>query len=396
MKILIAHNRYQQVGGEDSVVQSEFELLKKFKEDVYLYERTNHEINSYSLSKKLGFVAEMNWSRKSYQEMKKVLKEFRPDVVHFHNIFFMISPSVFYACREENVPVVQSQHNFRLLCSNGLFFRDNRVCEECLPRSLWHGIIHRCYKNSLVITMLAVWMLERNWKKGTWKDLVDCYITATEFSRQKYIAGGISPEKIRVKPHFLNASPKRREDLGNYALYVGRLSPEKGVRILLEAWRHIKDIPLKIMGSGPSHNALRSFTAEERMDNVEFLGYLTQDQYADYMKKAKFIVVPSICYENFPRIVVEAYAFGVPILASRLGTMADLVKNKETGLLFEAGNAQDLREKAVWLARQENLLKTMGENAHKEFENKYTAEKNYAILTSIYQETIKNYHKNRK
>lgn len=394
MKILIVHNRYQQPGGEDSVVQTECELLKRFGEEVYLYERGNHEVNGYSIWRKMGFLSEMNWSRQSYREIKKILREFQPDVVHFHNIFFVMTPSAYYACREEKVPVIQSLHNFRLLCSNGLFLRNNHVCEECLEHSLWCGVVHRCYKKSRLITALVIGMIEKHWKKGTWVNMVDCYVMATEFARQKYISAGIPSEKIFVKPHFVYPDMGRRHQDKGYVLYVGRLSPEKGVDFLLRAWETIDDIPLKIMGSGPSYDFLQSFASVHNLKQVEFLGYLTQEQYTEYMKGAKFIIVPSICYENFPRVIAEAYAFGIPVLASRLGTMAELIEDKVTGVLFEAGNIADLREKVKWMASQDGLLEEMGRQARKLYEEKYIAEKNYVALKKIYNQAIQLFKKN--
>lgn len=392
MRILIAHNRYQNAGGEDAVMQTECDLLKRFGEEVYLYERTNHEINSYPIRRKISFLWEMNWSRRSYRELKKIIREFRPDVAHFHNIFFMMTPSVYYACREENIPVVQSQHNFRLFCSNGLLFRDNHICEECLEHSLWRGVRYRCYKKSRFMTTLLVRTIEGHWKKGTWVNMIDCYITATEFTRQKYIAVGIPPEKILVKPHFVYPDSGIRDQDKGYALYVGRLSPEKGVSFLLKAWRDIKDVPLKIMGSGPLCDSLRSFASSNDLRQVEFLGYLAQEQYTEYMKGAKFIIVPSVCYENFPRVIAEAYAFGIPVLASRLGTMADLLQNNVTGILFDPENISDLRAKVKWLASQDEVLKDMGKRARRLYEEKYAAEKNYEILLGIYKKAIE-FHK---
>src|SRR3989338_6862090 len=216
MKILIAHNRYRQPGGEDAVVKTEFDLLKKFGEDVRLYERTNNEINDYSLAGKINFFWNIGWSQKSYNEIRGVLKEFVPQVVHFHNIFFTLTPSVYQACRDEGIPVVQSLYNFRLLCSNALFFRDNKVCEECLEhRNLWRGAYYGCYRNSRLVTALMVRMLKSHWDKKTWVDQVDLYITATEFSKRKYITAGIPPEKIAVKPHVdPNGSLKENSDKG--------------------------------------------------------------------------------------------------------------------------------------------------------------------------------------
>lgn len=394
MRILVAHNRYQNAGGEDAVMQTECNLLKHFGEDVRVYERTNHEVSSYPVRRKVSFPWEMNWSRKSYNELRKIIREFRPDVAHFHNIFFVMTPSVYHACRDENIPVVQSLHNFRLLCSNGLLFRDNHICEECLERSLWRGVRYGCFKNSRFITALVVRTIEGHWKKRTWSGMVNYYIVTSEFARQKFITAGIPAQKLLLKPHFFYPDPGTRSEDQGYALYVGRLSPEKGVHFLLKAWQELKEIPLKIMGAGPLHDSLRSFVLVNDLKQVEFLGYLTGDDYVKYMRGARFVVVPSLCYEHTTRVIPEAYAFGIPVLVSRLGSMVDQVQNNATGILFEPDNIEDFRTKARWLAAQDNALKDMGRKARKLYEEKYSADRNYETLIGIYKKAIEVHEKN--
>ena len=388
MRILIVHNHYQQSGGEDAVVEAEAALLKKFGNEVRLYKRTNSELLRYSFLQKINFILNIAWSRKSYQDIRKIIRNFCPDVVHFHNIFFILSPSVYWACRKENVPIVQSQHNFRLICPNGLFFRNNRVCEDCAKKNFWEGVKHRCYKNSRLITAIVGCMTAHHRNKRTWTQMVDYYITATEFTREKLIHSGIPAEKIIVKPNFIDMEPTDRPAAPKYALYVGRLSPEKGVDVLLQAWQSLSDIPLKIMGKGPQEDSLKNFVNTNKMKHVEFLGFVPKHEYTEYMKGAKFIVLPSVCYENFPMIVVEAYAHGIPIVASRLGTMKDLIEDRETGLLFEAGNSQDLASKSRWMFQHDQECALMGGRARREYERRYNAKKNYELLIEIYNKAI--------
>ncbi len=388
MRILIAHTHYQQPGGEDAVVKTESALLKKFNEEVYLYARHNKEIDSYSLGKKINFLFRLDWSKQSYLEIKKIIRAFRPDVAHFHNIFFMMTPSVYFACKEENIPVVQSQHNFRLMCSNGLLFRDNRVCEECLQKSLWQGVYHRCYKNSRLATALVVRMLQKHWKKDTWRERIDLYIALTEFSRKKLVLGGIPQHKIVVKPNFVYPDSKIQGTDGGYALYVGRLSTEKGVHVLLEAWKSIKNLPLKIIGDGPLVGCLKSYIESHRIHQVDFLGYVPEGRYEECMKGAKILIVPSVCYENFPRVIAEAFSYGIPVVASRLGSMEELIQDKATGLLFRAADSHDLQEKITWMLEHGDELKQMGRNARREYEEKYAAGTNYKNLMDIYRRVI--------
>ncbi len=389
MRILIAHNRYQQPGGEDAVVKTEFNLLKDFGEEVRLYERTNDEINHYSVVQKINFLWNMGWSEDSYNDIRRVLKEFSPEVVHFHNIFFTLTPSVYQACRDEDIPVVQSLHNFRLLCSNGLFFRNNKVCEECLDhKNLWRGVYYGCYRNSRLMTALMVRMLKDHWDKRTWLDQINLYIAFTEFSRCKYITAGIPPEKIAVKPHVNpNHSSWENSDKG-YALFVGRLAPEKGVKVLLEAWKKRPLLPLKIVGDGPLATELKK--EAQNIKQVEFLGFVSQDRCGDYMKGAKFLLIPSLCYENFTRVVAESYSYGIPVLASSLGGFPEVVLDKETGLLFRPGDADDLLTKIEWFLSHENYRSSMQQNIRKVYATTYGARKNYETLMDIYKKAITN------
>lgn len=387
MRILVAHNRYQQPGGEDAVAKTEFNLLKNFGEEVRLYERSNDEMNRYSSLEKIGLLWNMGWSKDSYEDFRKVLREFSPDVVHFHNIFFMFTPSVYQACRDENIAVVQSLHNFRLLCSNALFFREGKVCEECFEhKNLWRGVWYGCYRDSRPMTALLVHMLESHWQRRTWLKGIDFYITATEFSRKKYIAAGLPAERMIVKPNVhLNGNFKEYKDQG-YALYAGRLTLEKGVHVLLKAWKKKTYLPLKIVGDGPLATELKR-TAQDIKD-VEFLGFLSKDRYEECLQRAKFLIVPSLCYENFPKIVAEAYAYGIPVVASSLGGFPEIVRDQETGLLFRAGDADDLLERIEWFMSHEDQRSLMQQNIREIYATTYSARKNYEMLMDIYKQAI--------
>ena len=392
MKILIAHNRYQQPGGEDAVVKTEFNLLKDFGEEVRLYERTNDEINDYSLVRKIDFLWNMGWSTNSYDDIRRVLKEFSPEVVHFHNIFFTITPSVYQACRDEGVPVVQSLHNFRPLCSNGLFFRGGETCEKCMKKNFWYGVYYGCFKNSRVATVFIARMLARHWRAGTWTNMIDVFMTATKFTKDKYVQGGIPAEKIMIKPNFLypfpepEISPDRKKN--GYALYVGRLSEEKGVDVLLSAWKFLTGIPLRVLGDGPLLEKLRKYAQENHISNIEFLGYVSSQEYEINMKGAKVLIVPSRCYENFPRIIAEAYAYGLPVVASQLGSLAEIVEDGRTGYLFTPGDTNDLALKVGKIMSDEDGLSRMSAAARRVFEEKYGPQRNYQSLMAIYQKAI--------
>jgi len=391
MRILIAHNHYQQAGGEDAVVGAEFNLLKNFGEDVHLYERSNLELDRASFFQKIKILLSLKWSRASYRDMRAVLKKVRPDVVHFHNIFFILTPSVYQACRDENVPVVQSLHNFRPLCSNALLFRNNTICEECIEtKDLRRGIYHKCYKKSRLLTAAIVRTMRHHWQKGTWINMVNRYIMASEFGCQKYTASGIPRDKISIKPNIIYPdTPKQNQDKG-YALYVGRLSGEKGVSVLLEAWKSINNIPLKIAGDGPLTNELKSYVHSHKIENVEFLGFISKDQYKIYMSGAKFLVIPSVCYENFPCVVVEAYSYGIPIIASDLGSLPEIVLDKLTGVVFKPGDSNDLVRKVQWLTEHKDELPSMRENIRQQYKELYSAQRVYEMLMTVYKQVVGN------
>jgi len=390
MKILIVHNHYLQKGGEDSVAQSEFNLLKAYGHDVRLYERSNKEIENSSLFEKLRYLFEMRWSRRSYNDIRKILKSFRPDVVHFHNIFVVLTPSVFSACKDEGIPIVVSLHNFRLICPNGLFLRNNRLCEECAKKkSFWSSIFYGCYRKSRLATAVLADSLQYHWKRNTWIDMIDAYIMATDFGRQKYINFGIPKDKIMLKPNisYPNLFEQQKEE--GYALYVGRLSKEKGVEVLLKAWKQIQGYQLKIMGDGPLSSDLKSYADKHNITNVEFLGFVTSEEYLKYMQGASFLIIPSVCYENFPCVVSEALACGIPILASDLGGMPEIIKDQKTGILFKPGNIDDLVEKINSVIHSKEYLCEMRLNVLKEYEKKYSPEENHKILMTVYDKVIK-------
>lgn len=383
MRILIGHNHYQWAGGEDAVFETESRLLKDFGHEVYALEANNNFISSPTLG--LVFQAKnLFWSKISYLRLRDAIRFFKPDIAHFHNIYFSLTPSVYDACQDEGVPVVQSLHNFRMLCANGLFFRDGNICEDCLKKSPLEGIIRRCYKNSVVasggVTALTSY---HRWRK-TWMTKVDRYITATEFTRNKYIQAGLAADKIAVKPNVFFHPKNFTKTDENFVLYVGRLSNEKGIEGLLQAWERLPNIPLKIIGDGPLREKIKFFTSRKEYSHIEFLSACGETAYQPFMQKAKFLVIPSQCYENFPRVAVEAFAFGLPILANRLGSLIEIVEEGVTGFLCDPFDATDLAAKACQMWNMD--LSQMSAQAREAFEKHYSPEINVRQLVSIYEQ----------
>jgi glycosyltransferase involved in cell wall biosynthesis len=387
MKILLVHNTYQQPGGEDVVFNQERELLEHAGHQVLTYCRSNWEIAGYSALKMLGLVGRVVWARDTRREIASLLRSQKPDLVHVHNTFLMISPSIYWACREVGAPVVQTLHNYRLLCPAAIFFRDGGVCEECLGHSMWPGVLHGCYRDSRAETSAVALMLTVHRWRRTWSWGVNRFIALSEFSRQKFIEGGIPAEKIAVKPNFIYADPGCRAGNGECALYIGRLAPEKRVATLLAAWQRLQaPIPLRIIGGGPELKSLEARANQMKLFRLRFLGQMLRDEAIAALKGARCLVFPSEWYENFPMTVAEAFACGVPVICSRLGAMQEIVADGRTGLHFNPGDAEDLAAKVEWAWTHPKEMEAMGRAARAEYEAKYTAEANYKILMRIYQQ----------
>jgi glycosyltransferase involved in cell wall biosynthesis len=390
MKVLIIHNSYQQPGGEDVVVSEESRLLESQGHTVLCYQRSNHEIEQMSNSQRLLMVKDIIYSEQSKREISQIISRERPDLVHVHNTFMMISPSVYEACRGANIPVLQTLHNFRLLCPGWNLCREGKICEECIEMGLWRGVWHGCYRNSHLMTGAVALVLQFHRMRGTWNDSVNGYVALSEFARQKFIDSGLPAEKIYVKPNFVGHDPGVKKEGGKYALFVGRLSPEKGIETLISAWGRMKiPVPLVIVGDGPLRKSMEIEVASQYFCGVTFKGWLSRERTLAAMKEAAFMVMPSVWYEGFPMSIVEAFACGTPVLCSRLGGMPEIVDDERTGLHFNSGDSEDLARKVEWAWNQPERIAEMGRAARKEYEKRYTAEKNYRSLMQIYEQTMR-------
>jgi glycosyltransferase involved in cell wall biosynthesis len=391
VKVLLIHNRYQLAGGEDVVVQAEKALLEANDHQVALVEISNDQI--VSVFDKANAAVRAIYSPASKQQVSAEIAQFRPDVVHVHNFFPLLSPSVYDACRDAGVPVVQTVHNYRLGCLNAILLRNGKVCEDCLGKRMpWPGIVHGCYRGSRAQSAATAAMLAVHWLRGTWQERVDAYIVLTNFQKEKMVQAGLPREKIYVKPNYISEPEQCGESkiFGDYALFVGRLSPEKSVRTLIEAYKHNDlRIPLKIVGDGPLHESLQADVQAAGLESaIKFLGRQDKSAVLSLMHNARFLVFPSIWYETFGLTMVEAFACGLPVLASRLGSMAEIVEDGVTGLHFEAGNSADLADKMQWANEHPEEMISMGKNARRAYEAHYTPEINYQQLTAIYQQVI--------
>lgn len=381
MRILSIHNNYKIRGGEDESREAEEYLLKEMGHQVDVYQENNEHISKLN---PIHLALRTIWSQKAYQTVRHKLRQCNRDLIHVQNFFPLISPSVYYAAQAEGVPVIQTLRNYRLICPNGLFFRDGRVCEDCLGKFVpYPGVIHSCYRESLGATATTAAMLTVHRTLSTWLTQVNLFISLSEFARQKFIEAGFPKEKIIVKPNFVHPDPGIGEGRGGYALYVGRLSVEKGLDVLLAAWEHMhKKIPLKIVGDGPL--AEQVLAAQKRLPQLEWLGRRSIAEVYELMGEAMFLVFPSKWYETFGRVAVEAFAKGTPVVAANLGAIAELVEDRRTGVHFSPGDALDLAAKVEWILKHPQKLKQMRREARGEFVAKYTAQTNYQRLMEIY------------
>lgn len=385
MKVLAIHNYYQQPGGEEQIFNTEATLLQSHGHEVLRYTLSNDQIGQ---THPLVLAKRTLWNRVVYQELRSLARQEKPDIAHFHNTFPLISPAAYYALKQEGVPVVQTLHNYRLLCPNALFFRNGRVCEDCLGKSLpLPGIIHGCYRGSRSASaMVAATVSFHSWL-DTWNKAVDRFIVYSQFAMNKFIQGGLPAEKLAFKTNFLHPAPPPGRGKGGYALFVGRLSVEKGLGVMLDAWRQLGGrIPLKILGDGPMAGLVTQ--AMQDMPEIEWLGRRSLEEVYEVLGDAAFLVFPSEWYETFGRVAIEAFAKGTPVLASNIGAIAELVDHKRTGLLFRPGDPTDLATQINWLLAHPQILDQMRQEARTEFEAKYTATENYKQLIEIYQAAI--------
>jgi glycosyltransferase involved in cell wall biosynthesis len=382
VKILAVHNYYQQPGGEDQVFHAETEVLRAHGNLIGTYTLHNDAISSMN---RFRVAAATVWNQAVVRDLTDLLRADRPDIIHFHNTFPLVSPSAYSAARQLGIPVVQTLHNFRLLCLNGLFLRDGRVCEDCLGRAVaLPGVRHACYRNSRQASAVTATMLGFHRWRGTWKTSVDTYITSSEFARGKFLAGGIPPERIIVKPHFVSVDPGMGRHSGGYALYVGRLSVEKGVQFLAQLWSRLAPgMPLRIIGSGPLEHL-----SSPGFPNVEWLGWQPREQVVAAMRDAAFLLFPSECYESFGMVLVEAMAAGLPVLANDHGSSAEIVQDGKTGLLRRVGDYDHWSEGIRWALANPEAVAAMGRCGRQEFERRYTAPKGYELLMEAYQRTL--------
>ena len=382
MKILQVHNQYRHHGGEEVVVEAEHKMLTDYGHQVEQLIVKSSDIEKAGVLAKADIALQSIWSFKTYYTVKQQIKNFEPDLVHVHNTVPLISPSVYSACRDANVPVVKTLHSYKLICPGTYLYRDGKICEDCLPKFIkYPSVIHGCYRQNRFHSAITATGLAVDRFKGTYQKNVDIYIALTRFARQKFIEGGFPAEKVAVKPNFI-ASDIRP---GKYALFVGKLVKYKGIEPFLKAWDLLEEpIPLKVVGKGPLDILLKGSIPS----GIEYLGALPREKVLELMQNASFLIFPSEWYEPFGMVVIEAFATGLPIIGSYRASSREIIKDGYSGWHFKPEDAEDLARvvKEAWSNPDE--LKRRGDLARKQYEQCYSAEVNYQMLLNIYQTAI--------
>ena len=385
MRILMIHNRYLQRGGEDASFEAEVGLLQKNDSDVVVYEENNERIHDLGPGRA---AVRSIWSSEAHGKVRKLLGETRCDIMHVHNFFPLISPSVYFAARAHHVPVVQTLHQYRLLCPVGTFHRDNQVCEDCLGKACaWPGVLHGCYRSSRVASGVVAATMFAHRLARTWTEMVDIYIALTRFGRDKFIKGGLPAERIMVKSNFLLSNSEAGLGGGGYAVFVGRLEVEKGIDTVMRAWEKLAGkIPLRVIGDGSLR--LRAQEEAKHIPGVTFLGWRPRAEVLDIVGKAEFLIFPSTWYEGQSMVLIESFSKGTPVIGSRIGSVEEVIEDGRTGLLFNPGDPDDLVAKVNWALAHRAELSSMRAQARLEYQTKYTAERNYQRLMEVYAKAI--------
>ena len=395
MKILLCHNYYRQRGGEDISFDTECQLLRDSGHEVITYTRHNDDTqNATRISSAINTV----WNRHSFQEVTALIKKHRPDILHATNTFPLLSPACLMAAKKQRVPVVLALRNYRLICPKAVLLKDNKVCHECVGKLFAAPAVrNRCYRNSYSGSMVVASMLTIHKLMNSWNRAVTRYFTLTQFAKQTFVDAGFDADKISVKPNFIDTrlQPAAKSEIRHEAVFVGRLSEEKGIRSMLEAWKTVPgDFKLKVIGDGPLEHLIRD--ASNQQSNIEFIGRLDLAKTLEAIRCAEMLIMPSIWYETFGRTIIEAYSVGTPVVVSRMGAMQELVKEGSTGVLFEPGNAHDLSRSVNSLLGAPEQLHAMRSAARREYEQNYTSETNYKHLMKLYEQTIADTSRYRK
>lgn len=406
MKILFVNKFYHESGGPERVMFQEKSYLEKLNWEVipfsmkhplnvgisysrYFVSNANYN-GSNSLLNKTKMALNIFYSREAKKKMELLLNEEKPDIAHLHNIYHQISPSILPVLKKNNIPVVMTLHDFKLVCPNYTFLRDGKPCEYCYGKHFYKAIIHRCVKNSYWASLVCALEMYFHRFFRIYKEFVDVFIVLSEFSKEKMIQYGIPPEKLVLLPNYVDLpSNGSQKNLGKYVLFSGRLSEKNGIFTLIRAMEKTKEIPLVVAGEGELLSDLKGYVKEKQLNNVTFMGFLNGEKLKQTIGNSLFTVFPAICYHNCPMSILESFAFGKPVVGSNLGSIPELIEDGVDGLLFESKDVEDLTEKIGYLYRHPLLAQKMGISARKKIEEKYSKEEYYEKLLGLYDTLVK-------
>ena len=395
MRVLILHNRYRTPGGEDQAVNAEAALLHARGVETLRVNTGNETASDPSFSNRARFAFSAAWSRESYRRVAKICQEFRPHVAHVHNFWMALSPSVHQACRDSGAATVQTLHNYRLLCANALLLRDGKICEDCVGKFPWRGVVRRCYHQAFLPSAAVGAMIIWNRSAGTWDRYVDAFIAPSAHARSRFIRGGLDPDRIFIKPNFVPNPPARSAapSGSDVIVYAGRLSSEKGPHILLEAWARTQPGNrgrLLFVGDGLEAAPLQSrVEALGLSSSVQFAGRTEPAEALRIISGARTLVCPSLCAETFGNAIVEAYSVGTPVIVSRAGAFEEIVTDGHTGFTVPPGDVEALGSAVNRILSDGPLADRLGNNGRSEYLGRYTPARNYEMLMRIYESAMR-------
>jgi glycosyltransferase involved in cell wall biosynthesis len=388
MRVLIIHNRYQQRGGEESVVESEIDLLRQHGHEVITYLADSHDIKEFNRFQKGAMLARIPYSRHAASSLSRFVEQHKPDVAHVHNVFPLLTPSAYTALKDHQIPVVQTVHNFRFLCPNGLFYTHDEVCEDCQSKGYFSAVRRRCVRDNRVLSLLYAAAVSLAWRTGNWPNNINRFITLSRFSSKKLEDAGVPAGRIKICENFVTTFAEKPGIKRPYALYLGRLSREKGLMTLLRAAAIARDIPLIIAGTGPLEAELREFVQQNALSHVSFAGFVTGTDKLRLLREAAYTVVPSEWYEMFAIAVAESLANATPVIASRIGSLPEIVEHGLTGLLFKPGDEQELATCLRTILTKKTQCERMAQQALVMARSRLSPERHYASLNEVYREAI--------
>ncbi|NUM89053.1 MAG: glycosyltransferase [Bdellovibrionales bacterium] len=383
MRLLLIHNHYRERGGEDAAFLKDVAMLQRAGHEVHVATKDSRRIKG--LRDTVAVAWNLPHSACSAHEITNLIGRIQPNLVHVHNLFPLWTASILPPARHGGAAVVATLHNFRLFCANGLFLRNDRPCTCCLTGGPLPGLLHGCYRNSRLSTLPMTRQIVNARRSEIWPKNVDLFLALSSFSRSLFVRGGIPEDRIRVRPNFCEDIPPLGEKRGDHFLFVGRLSREKGPAQLVRAFEGLPYL-LRIVGEGPELNGLKGAAPQ----NVSFLGRLPEKRVAEEMSRARAVIVPSLCFENFPLVIAEAYRAGTPVLASHVGSLPELVEEGKTGALFQPDSPSSMRAAVSMWALKNGADVSL--NCRKKWEREFSEHVVLKQTEALYSEAVRIRH----